>query len=228
MQEDASGKSVRGGDRPKSGGDIKARAAAAMALGRRNAAEAAATAQTATAEEGAAPKQPLSPEAALADAAARAAAAGIPIEALALLEDASFSHLRKLRQHHAWEGKRNKKRDERLTKKEAIVHKVSTELSAADIEAFTERKRSTDKEEKIAKAIEMRAGKQSFNAGKKKKSKINSTHAEHSKRGKLFQMTKYSRRVGSKLKHGHKDRSKRDKFNEERGVKFRINRGWKA
>lgn len=162
------------------------------------------------------------------DAATRAAAAGIPMEAYALLDDASFAHLRKLRQHHALEGKRNKNRDERLKKKEKLVHGVSNDLSAADIEAFTERKRTNDKEEKIAKTIEMRASKQSFNAGKKKKSKINSTHAEHSKRGKLFQMTKYSRRVGSKLKNSHEDRNKRDKFNKDRGVKFRINRGWKA
>jgi len=151
----------------------------------------------------------------------------IPLESVVLFEDSQFSDLKKMRQQNAWEGKRNKDRDERLEKKEKLIHGVDS-LSASDIEAFTVRKRENDKEDKIAKTIEMRASKQSFHAGKKKKSKLNATHTEHAKRGKLFTMTKRSRRVGAKLKLSHEDKNKRDKDNKSGAVKFRINRGWKA
>eukprot|EP00388_Colpodella_angusta_P041836 GDKK01054396.1.p1 GENE.GDKK01054396.1~~GDKK01054396.1.p1 ORF type:complete len:432 (-),score=124.03 GDKK01054396.1:109-1281(-) len=164
----------------------------------------------------------------MSDAASVATATGANIASVTLFSDEDFERLRKLRQHNAWDGMRNKERDERLKKKEKLVHGVSNDLNASDLEAFTEHKRSSDKEDKIAKTIEMRANKQSFNAGKKKKSKLNSTHAEHAKRGKLFQMTKYSRRVGQKLKASHEDKNERDKTNKSSAVKFRINRGWKA
>ena len=172
-------------------------------------------------------RERLRNDASMADAASVASATNVNLASVTLFSDEDFDRLRRLRQHSAWDGQRNKDRDERLKKKEKLIHGVDS-LSASDIEAFTVRKRENDKEDKIAKTIEMRASKQSFHAGKKKKSKLNATHTEHAKRGKLFTMTKRSRRVGAKLKLSHEDKNKRDKDNKSGAVKFRINRGWKA
>ena len=166
------------------------------------------------------------------NAATAASAAGASMATATVLTDEDFARLRKLRQQDAYnvfgplKGKR-KEREERMSKREQLIHTVGA-LNAADIESFTMRKRENDKEEKIAKTIELRKENQDFNARKKSKSKLNATHAEHAKRGKLFQMTKRSARVASKLKSSKLDRVKRDKDNKKKDVKFRISRGWKA
>lgn len=166
------------------------------------------------------------------NAASTATATGSSMAAVAVLTDEDFARLRKLRQQDAYnvlgplKGKR-KEREERLSKREQLIHTVGA-LHAQDIESFTVKKRESDKEDKIARTIELRKENQDYNSRKKKKSKLNTTHAEHSKRGKLFQMTKRSAKVASKLKASKIDRKKRDKDNKKKEIKFRINRGWKA
>ncbi|KAG8342360.1 NUC 3NT domain [Trypanosoma vivax] len=151
--------------------------------------------------------------------------------ALRILTDEDFARIRLLQQQHgshrSLRGKM-KIKDARARRKEALIHGISADLTADDIEHFTERERVAEREEKIARTQELRRSKSSFEARKKKKSKLNSTHTEHSKRGKLYNMTKRSRRVGAKLKASVADRSQRNKENKKKSIKFRIRRGWKA
>ncbi|KEG12771.1 protein SDA1, partial [Trypanosoma grayi] len=129
--------------------------------------------------------------------------------------------------HRSLRGKL-KERDARTQRRQALIHGISADLTAHDIEHFTEKKRAEDREEKIARAQETRQANSKFEARKKEKSKLNSTHVEHAKRGKLFNMTKRSHRVGAKLKASVADRSNRNKENKKKDIKFRIRRGWKA
>ncbi|CBH11236.1 hypothetical protein, conserved [Trypanosoma brucei gambiense DAL972] len=149
-----------------------------------------------------------------------------------ILTDEDFARIRAL-QKKQQQGKLLSKRkgkdaEARTKKREALIHSVSADLTAEVIEHFTEKKRTEDRQEKIARTEELRRSKSKFEARKKKKSKLNSTHVEHSKRGKLFNMTKRSRRVGAKLKSSVADRSNRNKENKKKDIKFRIRRGWKA
>ncbi|KPA76291.1 hypothetical protein ABB37_08019 [Leptomonas pyrrhocoris] len=148
-----------------------------------------------------------------------------------MLTDSDFEKIRQLQaQHGSHQSLRGKlkERDARAKKKYDLIHGVSGDLDAHDIEHFTERKRETDKQAKIEQAQELRKATSKFDLRRKKKSKLNSTHGEHSKRGKLFQMTKRSQRVATKLKSSVADRATRAKEMKKKDIKFRIKRGWKA
>ncbi|KAH9599394.1 putative domain NUC130/133 [Trypanosoma melophagium] len=151
--------------------------------------------------------------------------------AMRILTDEDFQRIRRLQaqngSHRSLRGK-HKAREAREKRRQQLIHGISADLSAHDIEHFTEKKRAEDKEEKIARAQELRQASSKFEARKKKKSKLNSTHLEHAKRGKLFSMAKRSHRVGAKLKSSVSDRSSRKKENKKKDIKFRIRRGWKA
>ncbi|PBJ71448.1 hypothetical protein BCY84_16789 [Trypanosoma cruzi cruzi] len=160
-----------------------------------------------------------------------AAAYTVPASAQRFLSDADFERIRRLQaQKGSHRSLRGKLRDHeaREKRRQGLIHSVSADLSSHDIEHFTEKKREEDREEKIARAQEARRARSKFEARKKKKSKLNATHSEHAKRGKLFNMTKRSRRVGAKLKESTSDRSNRGKENKKKDIKFRIRRGWKA
>ncbi|KAG5481593.1 hypothetical protein LSCM1_05617 [Leishmania martiniquensis] len=148
-----------------------------------------------------------------------------------LLTDSDFQRMNQLRAQHgshlSLRGKL-KERDARSKKRHNLIHGISNDLDAHDIEHFTEKKRETDKQAKIEQAQELRKASSKFELRRKKKSKLNSTHGEHSKRGKLFQMTKRSQRVAAKLKSSVADRATRAKEMQKKDVKFRIKRGWKA
>ncbi|CCW69675.1 unnamed protein product [Phytomonas sp. Hart1] len=148
-----------------------------------------------------------------------------------ILTDEDFKKIRRLQtqngSHQSLHGKL-KDRDARNKRRHDFIHGISADLSAVDIEHFTEKKRETDKQEKIERAQELRKASSKFEIQKKTKSKLNSTHGEHSKRGKLFQMTKRSRRVATKLKSSITDRAQRAKSMKKKDIKFRIKRGWKA
>ncbi|CAG9572371.1 conserved hypothetical protein [Leishmania major strain Friedlin] len=148
-----------------------------------------------------------------------------------LLTDSDFQKINQLRtqhgSHQSLRGKR-KERDVRSKKRHDLIHGISNDLDAHDIEHFTEKKRETDKQAKIEQAQELRKASSKFELRRKKKSKLNSTHGEHSKRGKLFQMTKRSQRVAAKLKSSVADRATRAKEMQKKDIKFRIKRGWKA
>ncbi|KPI89086.1 hypothetical protein ABL78_1822 [Leptomonas seymouri] len=148
-----------------------------------------------------------------------------------MLTDSDFEKIRQLQAQHgshlSLRGKL-KERDARAKKKHNLIHGISNDLAAQDIEHFTERKRETDKQAKIEQAQELRKATSKFELRRKKKSKLNSTHGEHSKRGKLFQMTKRSQRVATKLKSSVADRTTRAKEMKKKDIKFRIKRGWKA
>ncbi|KAG5508267.1 hypothetical protein JKF63_05523 [Porcisia hertigi] len=148
-----------------------------------------------------------------------------------LLTDSDFQKISQLREQHgshlSLRGKL-KDREARSKKRHDLIHGISNDLDAHDIEHFTEKKRETDKQAKIEKAQELRKASSKFELRRKKKSKLNSTHGEHSKRGKLFQMTKRSQRVATKLKSSVADRATRAKEMKKKDVKFRIKRGWKA
>ncbi|CAJ1987931.1 SDA1 [Leishmania donovani] len=148
-----------------------------------------------------------------------------------LLTDSDFQKINQLRtqhgSHQSLRGKR-KERDAQSKKRHDLIHGISNDLDAHDIEHFTEKKRETDKQAKIEQARELRKASSTFELRRKKKSKLNSTHGEHSKRGKLFQMTKRSRRVAAKLKSSVADRATRAKEMQKKDIKFRIKRGWKA
>ncbi|KAG5508603.1 hypothetical protein GH5_06855 [Leishmania sp. Ghana 2012 LV757] len=148
-----------------------------------------------------------------------------------LLTDSDFQKMNQLRAQHgshlSLRGKL-KERDARSKKRHDLIHGISNDLDAHDIEHFTEKKRETDKQAKIEQAQELRKASSKFELRRKKKSKLNSTHGEHSKRGKLFQMTKRSQRVAAKLKSSVADRATRAKEMQKKDIKFRIKRGWKA
>lgn len=161
----------------------------------------------------------------------KSTASNVSLSATRILTDEDFEKIRKLqKQHGDHRSLRGKQADQeaRQKRQEAIVHGISNDLAAHDIEQFTVKKRAVDKEDKIAKAQELRSSKSKYEARKKKKSKLHSTHGEHSKRGKLFQMTKRSHRVAEKLKMSVEDRQDRKKDMKKKDVKFRIKRGWKA
>lgn len=151
--------------------------------------------------------------------------------AIRLLTDEDFEKIRKLQQqggsHLSLRGK-DKDRQARAERRSKLIHGISSDLQAHDIEQFTVKKRSEDKEEKILKAQELRSAASKFDIRRKKKSKLHSTHGEHSKRGKLFQMTKRSQRVADKLKRSVEERGDRKKDMKKKDIKFRIKRGWKA
>lgn len=148
-----------------------------------------------------------------------------------VLSDADFEKIRKLQaqkgSHLSLRGKL-KQRETRSKHRHDLIHGISNDLSAHDIEHFTQKKRDTDKQSKIERAQELRKATSKFELRKKTKSKLNSTHGEHSKRGKLFQMTKRSARVATKLKSSVADRANRAKEMKKKDIKFRIKRGWKA
>ncbi|CBZ25497.1 conserved hypothetical protein [Leishmania mexicana MHOM/GT/2001/U1103] len=148
-----------------------------------------------------------------------------------LLTDSDFQKINQLctqhGSHQSLRGKR-KERDVRSKKRHDLIHGISNDLDAHDIEHFTEKKRETDKQAKIEQAQELRKASSKFELRRKTKSKLNSTHGEHSKRGKLFQMTKRSQRVAAKLKSSVADRATRAKEMQKKDIKFRIKRGWKA
>ncbi|CCD15981.1 unnamed protein product [Trypanosoma congolense IL3000] len=163
----------------------------------------------------------------------RSTASKVSSSAVRILTDEDFARIRALQrkhQHESLHSRRKKSKDieARAKRREALIHGISANLTSEDIEHFTEKKRTEDREEKIARTEELRRSKSKFEARKKKKSKLNSTHAEHSKRGKLYSMTKRSRRVGAKLKVSVADRSNKKKENKKKDIKFRIRRGWKA
>ncbi|GET87694.1 hypothetical protein, conserved [Leishmania tarentolae] len=148
-----------------------------------------------------------------------------------LLTDSDFQKINQLRVQHgshlSLRGK-HKERDARSKKRHDLIHGISNDLDAHDIEHFTEKRREIDKEAKIEQARELRKASSKFELRRKTKSKLNSTHGEHSKRGKLFQMTKRSQRVAAKLKSSVSDRATRAKEMQKKDIKFRIKRGWKA
>lgn len=154
-----------------------------------------------------------------------------PLSSTKILTDADFEKIRVLQQEiNNHQSLRGKKKDKHAIekKKKDLIFSISNDLSAADLEHFTQRKRESDKEERLERAQEIRKANSKFEIGKKKKSKLNSTHIEHSKRGKLFQMTKRSQRVATKLKSSVSDRTHREKEMKKKDIKFRIKRGWKA
>lgn len=155
----------------------------------------------------------------------------VSVSAVRFLTDEDFEKIRKLQKQHgdhrSLRGKQ-KLQEQRQKQRDRLIHGVSADLNAADIEQFTEKKRTVDKEEKIARAQDLRAASSKFEARKKKKAKLYATHGEHAKRGKLFQMTKRSQRVADKLKRSVEDRADRKKDMKKKDVKFRIKRGWKA
>ena len=151
------------------------------------------------------------------------------LAAVRILTDEDFEKIRRLQQGGGTSmSLKQRDKEARLKKREQLVHGVSADLAAHDIEQFTEKKRTTDKEDKILKTQELRSAASKFEARKKKKSKLHSTHGEHAKRGKLFQMTKRSARVAEKLKRSVEDRADRKKDMKKKDIKFRINRGWKT
>eukprot|EP00331_Platyophrya_macrostoma_P024633 CAMPEP_0176436722 /NCGR_PEP_ID=MMETSP0127-20121128/18151_1 /TAXON_ID=938130 /ORGANISM="Platyophrya macrostoma, Strain WH" /LENGTH=887 /DNA_ID=CAMNT_0017820123 /DNA_START=41 /DNA_END=2704 /DNA_ORIENTATION=- len=158
-------------------------------------------------------------------------ASNVSVAATRFLTDEDFEKIRKLREQHGdhrtLRGKL-KDREERAQKRHQLIHGVSADLQAHDIEAFTVKKRAQDRDDKITKAQELRSASSKFEIRKKTKAKLHSTHGEHSKRGKLFQMTKRSQRVAEKLKRSVEDRQDRKKDMKKKDVKFRIKRGWKA
>ncbi|EPY23626.1 protein SDA1 [Strigomonas culicis] len=153
------------------------------------------------------------------------------LAATRILTDADFEKIRKLSaqggSHLSLRGKK-KAQEEFSKRRHELIHGISGDLSAHDIEHFTVRRKEIDKAEKIEEAREVRKNRSKFEIQKKKKSKLNSTHGEHSKRGKLFQMTKRSQRVATKLKSSVADRAERAKEMKKKDIKFRIKRGWKA
>lgn len=159
------------------------------------------------------------------------AATTASLGAIRLLTDEDFEKIRKLQQqggsHLSLRGKA-KDREARAERRKKLIHGISSDLQAHDIEQFTAKKRTADKEEKIEKAQELRSASSKFDIRRKKKSKLHSTHGEHSKRGKLFQMTKRSQRVADKLKRSVEERGDRKKDMKKKDTKFRIKRGWKA
>ncbi|CAJ1007282.1 putative NUC130/3NT domain/SDA1 [Leishmania naiffi] len=148
-----------------------------------------------------------------------------------LLTDSDFQKINQLRAQHgshlSLRGKL-KERDARTKKRHELIHGISNDLDAHDVELFTEKKREADKQGMIEQAQELRKASSKFELQRKKKTKLNSTHGEHSKRGKLFQMTKRSQRVAAKLKSSVADRATRAKEMQKKDIKFRIKRGWKA
>nr|CCM14381.1 hypothetical protein, conserved [Leishmania guyanensis] len=148
-----------------------------------------------------------------------------------LLTDSDFQKINQLRaqrgSHLSLRGKL-KERDARTKKRHELIHGISNDLDAHDVELFTEKKREADKQGMIEQAQELRKASSKFELQRKKKTKLNSTHGEHSKRGKLFQMTKRSQRVAAKLKSSVADRATRAKEMQKKDIKFRIKRGWKA
>lgn len=148
-----------------------------------------------------------------------------------MLTDADFEKIRRLQAqnggHQSLRGKK-KEKEARSKRRNDLLYSISNDISAQDLEHFTERKRDSDKQERLERAQELRKASSKFEIGKKKKSKLNSTHTEHSKRGKLFQMTKRSQRVATKLKSSVGDRATRAAAMKKKDVKFRIKRGWKA
>lgn len=154
-----------------------------------------------------------------------------PLSSTKILTDKDFEKIRSLQQElHGHQSLRGKKKDKHALekRKKDLLFSISNDLSAGDLEHFTQQKRESDKEERLERAQEKRKSNSKFEIGKKKKSKLNSTHVEHSKRGKLFQMTKRSQRVATKLKSSVSDRSQREKEMKKKDIKFRIKRGWKA
>lgn len=154
-----------------------------------------------------------------------------PLSTTKILTDVDFEKIRllqhELKGHQTLRG-RKKDKNALEQKRKDLLLSISNSLSAKDLEHFTQRKRESDKEERLERAQELRKASSKFEIGKKKKSKLNSTHGEHSKRGKLFQMTKRSQRVATKLKSSISERASREKEMKKKDIKFRIKRGWKA
>lgn len=154
-----------------------------------------------------------------------------PVSSVRILTDEDFRKIRVLQgqkgSHQSLRGKM-KEKEARSKRRNDLVYSISNDLSAQDLEHFTERKREADKQERMEKAQELRKARSKFEIGKKKKTKLNSTHTEHSKRGKLFQMTKRSQKVATKLKSSVADRTTQAKKMKKKDIKFRIKRGWKA
>lgn len=152
------------------------------------------------------------------------------------LTDADFERLRRIQagaDPNDWRSPRGKKKAllEMKKRKKMLIDGGAGQgdmVETSAIESFTDGKRSRDKETKITAAQEARKERQPFNIRKKKKSKLHSTHNEKSKRGKLFQMTKRSMKVGAKMKMSVEDRREKQKEMKKKNIKFRIARGWKA
>ena len=167
-------------------------------------------------------------------ASAAASASSAKVSTIRLLTDEDFEKLRKIQEGkdpHDWRSARGRKKEilELKRRQELLTStNVTGAVDASAIESFTKKKRSEDKEEKIAEARELRRQRQPFNAKKRNKPKLFATHAEKAKRGKLFQMTKRSRRVGEKMKLSVEDRREKAKKAKTTNTKFRIARGWKA
>ena len=98
-------------------------------------------------------------------------------------------------------------------------------VDSSIIEEYSTTKQADLKEQKLEKIRENRSA-HSVGA-KKKRRKGSSSHAEK-KKGKLFQMSMRSGRVGKRLKQSVKMKNTRQKKNEQKNVKFRIRRGYKA
>lgn len=155
----------------------------------------------------------------------------LSVSTMRILTDADFDQIRKLQQqqgcHRSLRGK-VKDRAAYSQKRYSLIHGISSDLAAHDIEHFTEKKREEDKLDKIARTESLRKASSKFEIRKKTKSKLNSTHGEHAKQGKLFQMTKRSQRVATKLRSSAADRATRAREMQKKDIKFRIKRGWKA
>lgn len=118
-----------------------------------------------------------------------------------------------------------------MSRKEALIRDTGVRgqlLEASAIETFTVNKRERDRERKVEEAQRKRLENNPFQARKKKKTKLNTTHREKQKIGKLYQMTKRSARVAEKIKRSVEERRDHAKDMKKKSIKFRIARGWKA
>ena len=151
------------------------------------------------------------------------------------LTDAEFETLRRIQSggqlHQGKVSSKALEKQSRMSRKDALVRDIGERgqlLDPSSIETFTGRKRERDRDKKIEEAQKKRHDNNPFNARKKKKTKLNTTHREKQKIGKLFQMTKRSGRVAEKLKRSVEERRDHAKDMKKKNIKFRIARGWKA
>jgi protein SDA1 len=156
------------------------------------------------------------------------------VASMRTLTDEEFAKLRLLREGKPVGKAVNAKeldKQKRMSRKDALVHDLGQRgqlLEASTIETYTDKKRSRDRDKKIEEAQQKRLDNNPFQARKKKKTKLTTTHREKQKAGKLYQMTKRSSRVALKLKRSVQDRGEHAKDMKKKSIKFRIARGWKA
>lgn len=141
-----------------------------------------------------------------------------------------FGGLRKLKQRHSWDEDDDFKqalytqsKEARLTTSTALTPQLTqTKVQMpATIQHQTMKKAPASEERSLT---DLNSNENIVKRKGKSASKRKVTNTEHSKRGKLFQMRKYSRRVGVAMKSSHEDRKKRDNANKANAVKTRMGR----